>query len=76
MQYFYCIYLWEFVYLSVNFLSDQTSKLFIIIIYYNFGEASAVVTKCSILDVAGVLNPRYIQTWIAYTNNLIQVPDK
>ena len=30
------------------------------------------VTKCSILDVEGVLNlPQYAPTWIAYTNNLI-----
>ena len=35
------------------------------------------VTKCSILDVPGILNPsQYAPTWIAYTNNLIQVLDE
>ena len=32
--------------------------------------------KCSILDVAGVLNPQYAPTWIAYTNNVILVSGK
>ena len=41
-------------------------------------NASAIVTRyCPILDVAGALNPlQYASTWIAYTNNLLQVPDE
>ena len=39
-----------------------------------YGKAITIVTKCSILDVAVVLNPfQYEPTWIAYRNNLTQV---
>ena len=39
--------------------------------------ANFFVTKCSILDVTGILDPpQYAPTWIAYTNNLIQVLDE
>ena len=38
------------------------------------GTSHFLVTQCSILDIARVLNPpQYAPTWIAYTNNL-QVP--
>ena len=39
-----------------------------------YGKVLTIVTKCSIFDVAGVLNPcQYELTWIAYRNNYIQV---
>ena len=40
-------------------------------------ERKKTVTKCSTLGVTDVVNcPQYMSTWIAYTNNLIQEPDK
>ena len=43
-------------------------------ILFVYGKALAVVTKCSIVDVAGVLNPcQYELTCIAYRNKIIQV---
>ena len=40
-------------------------------------ERKKTVTKCFTLDVADIVNcPQYMSTWIAYTNNLIQEPDK
>ena len=42
MQHHYCICSWVFVYRNIIFF---------------YGKALAIVTKCSILDVAGVLNP-------------------
>ena len=42
-----------------------------------FRKALTIVTKSSILDVAGILNPpQYALTRIAYRNNLIQVTDE
>ena len=42
-----------------------------------FGKALPIVTKCSDLDVAGVLKPpKYVLTWIVCADNLIQVPGK
>ena len=42
-----------------------------------FGKAFTLVTKFSVLDVAGVLNPsHYALTWIAYRNYLIQATDE
>ena len=39
-----------------------------------YGKALTIVTKFSIFDVAGVLNPcQYELTWIVYRNNYIQV---
>ena len=43
-------------------------------ILFVYGKALAVVTKCSIVDVAGVLNPcQYELTCIASRNKIIQV---
>ena len=40
-------------------------------------ERKKTVTKCSTLSITDVVNcPQYMSTWIAYTNNLIQEPDK
>ena len=42
-----------------------------------FGKALPIVTKCSVLDVAGVLKPlKYVATWVACEDNFIQVPGK
>ena len=40
-----------------------------------FGKALPIATKCSILDVAGVIKPlKHVPTWTACAENLIQVP--
>ena len=40
-----------------------------------FGKALPIVTKCSVLDVAGVIKPlKHGPTWTACAENLIQVP--
>ena len=71
MKYFDRIYSGLCVYSNAHFFFlSRFFKFFI-------GNALAIVTKCSILDVAMVLNlPQYTPTWIAYTNNHIQVPDE
>ena len=46
-------------------------------VFFEKALGNFFVTKCSILDVAGILDPpQYAPTWITYTNNLIQVLDK
>ena len=41
------------------------------------GKALPIVTRCSVLDVTGVLKPlKYVPTWIASADNLIQNPGK
>ena len=72
MQYFYCISSWVFVCRNVHFFLCRFLNCFFEKALGNF-----FVTKCSILDVAGILDPpQYAPTWIAYTNNLIQVLDE
>ena len=40
-----------------------------------FGNALPIVTKNSVLDVAGVIKPlKHVPTWTACAENLIQVP--
>ena len=52
---------------SFSFLADFLS------ISCFLEKALAIVTKCSALDVAGVLNPlQYVPTWTACANNLIK----
>ena len=42
-----------------------------------FVKALPIVTKCSVLDVTGILKPlKYVPTWIPCADNLIQVPGK
>ena len=56
--------------------SCSISTVFVhgVFVYYCYGKALTIFTKCSIFDVAGVLNPcQYELTWIAYRNNYIQV---
>ena len=58
---------------------SATMFIFFLADFLTLGKALAnfFASKCSVLDVAGVLNPlQYTPTWIAYTNNLIQVPGK
>ena len=64
MFYFYYICLWVFVCHDVCFFSRFLNCF--------FWKASNIVTKYSMLDVEGALNPFYY----APTNNLIQVPDE
>ena len=66
------------MYLFTGICLPQCS-FFFLADFLTLGKALAnfFASKCSILDVAGVLNPlQYTPTWIAYTNNLIQVPGK
>ena len=72
IQYFYGISLRVFVCHNVHFFLHRFLNCFFEKVLANFFD-----TKCSILDVAGILDPpQYVPTWITYTNNLIQVLDK
>ena len=67
---FFTVVLWLFATMFIFFLA------YFLIVFWK-GSSYFFVTKCSILDVGGVLNPpqypQYAPTWIAYTNNLLQV---
>ena len=54
------------LYCAFSFLTDFLTYL---------EKTLAIVTKCSALDVAGVLKPWHTLTWITSTGSLIQVLD-
>ena len=52
---------------SFSFLEDFLTGFFVF-----FWKVLAIVTKCSILDIAGVLNPlQYVLEWIAHAKQTI-----
>ena len=54
---------------NIHFLTQYSVSI--------FGKALPIVTRCSVLDVTGVLKPlKYVPTWIASVGNLIQNPGK
>ena len=64
------------VYIMFNFERKKRRRNIFTVVVSDYGKALTIVTKCSVLDVAGVLNlPQYVLSCIAYRNNLIQVAD-
>ena len=64
------------LYFFVGICLPQCSFFFLadfLTVFFGKALGNYFVTRCSILDVAGVLYPpQYAPTWIAHINNLIQ----